>query len=50
MGYVENHSNKFKARGTGQSWFPKIWTSKDIEHTIRSLGKLLRIRKSILMI
>lgn len=40
VGYVENHSNKLKARGTGQSWFPKTWTSKDIKHAGEHVANL----------
>lgn len=30
VGNIPNHKEKSKKTGTGQSWFPKSWTEKDI--------------------
>lgn len=30
VGNIPNHKTKAKAHDTGQSWFPKSWTTKDI--------------------
>lgn len=30
VGYLPDHCKKFKRSGTGQAWFPKTWTEKDI--------------------
>lgn len=30
VGNIPNHKNKAKQKNTGQAWFPKNWTQKDI--------------------
>lgn len=30
VGNIPTHKNKMKQQGTGQTWFPKSWTDKDI--------------------
>ena len=32
VGNVPDHKEKSKRSGTGQTWFPKSWTEKDIRH------------------
>ena len=32
IGNVPNHKERSKQKGTGQSWFPKSWSEKDIRH------------------
>ena len=45
-GYVPNHKNPKKRVGTGQTWFPKNWTSRDIKHAGEHVANLKRNRKS----
>lgn len=40
VGYVPNHKEKRKQSGTGQSWFPKEWTSKDIKRAGEHVANL----------
>ena len=40
VGYIPNHKNKLKRSGTGQAWFPKEWTSKDIKHAGEHVANL----------
>ncbi len=40
VGYIPNHKNKKKQSGTGQAWFPKDWTSKDIKHAGEHVANL----------
>ena len=40
VGYVPNHKEKRKKTGTGQSWFPKEWTSKDIKRAGEHVANL----------
>lgn len=44
VGYVPNHRNPKKQSGTGQAWFPKNWTSKDIKHAGEHVANLKRNR------
>lgn len=32
VGNIPDHKQKTKQKGTGQAWFPKSWTEKDIRH------------------
>ncbi len=32
VGNVPTHKKRAKAKGIGQSWFPRLWTEKDIRH------------------
>lgn len=40
VGYIPNHKDKRKQSGTGQAWFPKSWTSKDIKHAGEHVANL----------
>lgn len=40
VGYIPNHKEKRKQSGTGQAWFPKSWTSKDIKHAGEHVANL----------
>ncbi len=40
VGYIPDHKNKKKQSGTGQAWFPKDWTSKDIKHAGEHVANL----------
>ncbi|MCF0230682.1 MAG: EndoU domain-containing protein [Enterococcus sp.] len=40
VGNVTDHKNPKKRTGTGQSWFPKNWTSKDIKHAGEHVSNL----------
>ena len=40
VGYIPNHKEKRKQSGTGQAWFPKTWTSKDIKHAGEHVANL----------
>ena len=40
VGYVPNHKDRRKQSGTGQAWFPKSWTSKDIKHAGEHVANL----------
>lgn len=40
VGYIPNHVKKMKRSGTGQSWFPSNWTSKDIKHAGEHVANL----------
>lgn len=33
VGNVEGHKEPKKRNGSGQTWFPKLWTAKDIQRT-----------------
>ena len=44
VGYIPNHKKKSKQSGTGQSWFPKGWKSKDIKHAGEHVANLKRNR------
>ena len=40
IGNIPAHKDKLKRSGTGQSWFPKNWTAKDIRHAGEHLAGL----------
>ena len=40
VGYVLDHTDKRKRSGTGQSWFPSSWTSKDIRRAGEHVANL----------
>ncbi len=40
VGNIPTHKNKMKQTGTGQAWFPKTWTSKDIKHAGEHVANL----------
>lgn len=44
IGYIPNHKNKLKRSGTGQAWFPKTWTEKDIRRAGEHVSGLRRNR------
>lgn len=46
VGYVPNHKNRRKRSGTGQAWFPKSWTGKDIKRAGEHVANLKANRKS----
>ena len=46
IGNIPGHKNPKKATGTGQSWFPKTWTSKDIKHAGEHVANLKGNRHS----
>lgn len=45
VGYLPRHKEKRKQSGTGQAWFPKTWTSKDIKHAGEHVANLKNNRK-----
>ncbi len=45
IGYVPDHKQKSKRSGTGQAWFPKSWTKKDIKHAGEHVAGLKGNRK-----
>lgn len=45
VGNIPRHKNKMKASGTGQAWFPKEWTSRDIKHAGEHVSRLKSNRK-----
>ncbi len=46
VGNIPNHKNPRKQAGTGQAWFPKNWTSKDIKHAGEHVANLKSNRHS----
>ena len=46
VGNIPSHKNPRKATGTGQAWFPKTWTSKDIKHAGEHVANLKGNRHS----
>jgi len=46
VGNIPSHKNPRKAAGTGQSWFPKNWSSKDIKHAGEHVANLKGNRHS----
>lgn len=46
IGNIPTHKNKRKQTGTGQAWFPKSWTSKDIKHAGEHVANLKGNRHS----
>lgn len=46
VGNIPNHKNPKKQTGTGQAWFPKTWTSKDIKHAGEHVANLKGNRHS----
>lgn len=40
VGYIPAHKQKRKQSGTGQSWFPKEWTSKEIKRAGEHVANL----------
>lgn len=44
VGNIPSHKNLKKQTGTGQAWFPKNWTSKDIKHAGEHVANLKRNR------
>ena len=45
VGYVPDHKQKSKRSGTGQAWFPKSWTEKDIRRAGEHVAGLKGNRK-----
>jgi hypothetical protein len=46
VGNVPNHRNPRKRKGTGQAWFPRNWTSRDIRHAGEHVANLRGNRHS----
>ena len=46
VGNIPNHTKKIKRSGTGQSWFPKSWTGKDIRRAGEHVANLKANRKA----
>ena len=46
VGHVPNHKKAIKQKPMGQSWFPKNWTSKDIQHAGEHVANLKGNRHS----
>ncbi|PJM79896.1 EndoU domain-containing protein [Bifidobacterium scaligerum] len=46
VGYVPKHANRRKQTGTGQTWFPKNWTTRDIVKAGEHVSSLRHNRKS----
>lgn len=44
VGYIPDHKSPLKQKGTGQSWFPKNWTEKDIRKAGEQIVGLKRNR------
>lgn len=40
VGNIPSHKQRMKRTGTGQSWFPSSWTSKDIKHAGEHVANL----------
>lgn len=40
VGNIPTHKKKMKQTGTGQAWFPKDWTEKDIKHAGEHVANL----------
>lgn len=45
VGNVPGHKDKRKRSGTGQAWFPKSWSNKDIRHAGEHVAGLKSNRK-----
>ncbi len=46
VGIIPTHKNPKKQTGTGQAWFPRDWTSKDIKHAGEHVANLKGNRHS----
>lgn len=46
VGNVPNHKKRDKKRYTGQSWFPKSWTEKDIRRAGEHVASLKKNRRA----
>lgn len=46
VGNIPSHKNPLKKTRTGQAWFPKAWTSKDIKHAGEHVANLKGNRHS----
>lgn len=44
IGNIPNHKERHKKTGTGQSWFPKSWSTKDIRRAGEHVAGLKRNR------
>lgn len=44
VGYIPDHKNPRKQSGTGQAWFPKKWTEKDIKRAGEHVASLRQNR------
>ena len=45
VGNIPNHMQRSKKKGTGQSWFPKSWTEKDIRRAGEHVAGLKNNRR-----
>lgn len=46
VGNIPDHKSRLKQTGTGQAWFPKSWTTKDIKHAGEHVAGLKSNRKT----
>ena len=46
VGYIPDHADKKKRSGTGQAWFPKDWSNRDIRHAGEHVAGLRHNRHS----
>lgn len=45
VGNIPGHKDKRKRTGTGQAWFPRSWSNKDIRHAGEHVAGLKKNRK-----
>ena len=45
VGYVPKHKKPYKQSGTGQAWFTRSWTAKDIKHAGEHVAGLRKNRR-----
>lgn len=45
VGNIPGHKDKRKRTGTGQAWFPRSWSNKDIRHAGEHVAGLEKNRK-----
>ena len=44
VGHIPSHKQRIKRTGTGQAWFPKTWTSRDIKRAGEHVAALKQNR------
>lgn len=49
VGNIPGHKDKRKRTGTGQAWFPRSWSNKDIRHAGEHVAGLKKNRRRIRM-
>ena len=45
VGNIPGHKDKLKRTGTGQAWFPRSWSNKDIRHAGEHVAGLKKNRR-----